>query len=219
MVGVIANSRTRKSSPILWTVPVLVHLRVWVHILGDPESVQLRNTTTLDKKKKLIMPHRVQGEGEEEEAIELTEEEEAIKTSLENSDTLSNEILDTIIPQWWNKEPFKLVLLDAWLLLAVLAWPVSLPVYTRRHAHTHACMHILSRTRTHTHTHTHTVYWVFLITYLYAHEYMHVCMHTCIHAHTHARMHAHTQASKQAHTHACTHTHSLTHSLIFFFGG
>ena len=206
MVGVIANSRTRISSPILWTVPVLVHLRVWVHILGDPESVQLRNTTTLDKKI-INMPHRVQGEGEEEEAIELTEEEEAIKTSLENSDTLSNEILDTIIPQWWNKEPFKLVLLDAWLLLAVLAWPVSLPVYTRRHAHTHARMHILART----HTHTHTVYWVFLITYLYAHESMHTHIHAC--------MHTRKQASKHIRTHAHTHTHSLTHSLIFFFGG
>ena len=29
-----------------YRIPVLVHERVWVHIPGDPQSVQLRNTTT-----------------------------------------------------------------------------------------------------------------------------------------------------------------------------
>ena len=41
--GVIENVRTRKPLT-LWTVPVPV--LVWVHILGDPQSVQLRDATT-----------------------------------------------------------------------------------------------------------------------------------------------------------------------------
>ena len=42
---VIENGRTR--IPLtLCNVPVLVHVQVWVHILGDPQSVQLRNATT-----------------------------------------------------------------------------------------------------------------------------------------------------------------------------
>ena len=40
--GIIESGRTR--NPLtLRTVPVLVHIRVWVHILGDP---QLRKATT-----------------------------------------------------------------------------------------------------------------------------------------------------------------------------
>ena len=74
----------------------------------------------------------MQAETEEEEPVELTEEEEAIKASLENSDTLAPEILDHIVPQWWNKEPFKLVLLLQMLgcFLAVLGlfWGVGLSV-------------------------------------------------------------------------------------------
>ena len=43
--GVIENGRT--GNPLtLWTAPVLVPVWVWVHILGDPHSVQLRNATT-----------------------------------------------------------------------------------------------------------------------------------------------------------------------------
>ena len=39
--GVIENDRTR--NPLtLWTVHGLVHVRVWVHALGNPQSVQLR---------------------------------------------------------------------------------------------------------------------------------------------------------------------------------
>ena len=65
------------------------------------------------------IPCLVQAEPEEEEVVELTEEEEAIKATLESTDSLSPEILDNIVPQWWNKEPFKLVfLLDVWVLLA-----------------------------------------------------------------------------------------------------
>ena len=78
------------------------------------------------------VPYCVQAETEEEEPVELTEEEEAIKASLENSDTLAPEFLDHIVPQWWNKEPFKLVLLDQMLgcFLAVfgLFWGVGLSV-------------------------------------------------------------------------------------------
>ena len=45
MAGVIENGCAR--NPLtLCTVPVLVHVRVWVHIPGDPQSVQLRNATT-----------------------------------------------------------------------------------------------------------------------------------------------------------------------------
>ena len=43
--GVIGNGRIR--NPLeLRSVPVLVRVRVWVHIPGDPHSVQLRNATT-----------------------------------------------------------------------------------------------------------------------------------------------------------------------------
>ena len=39
MAGVIENCRTH--NPLtLWTVPLFVHVWVWVHILGDPQSVQ-----------------------------------------------------------------------------------------------------------------------------------------------------------------------------------
>ena len=42
--GVIENGRTR-NPPTLRSVLVLV--QVWVHIPGDPQSVQLRNATTI----------------------------------------------------------------------------------------------------------------------------------------------------------------------------
>ncbi|KAK7500075.1 hypothetical protein BaRGS_00008622, partial [Batillaria attramentaria] len=44
---------------------------------------------------------------EEEPEVEYTEEEEAIKTSLENNDSLAPEFLENIVAQWWQKEPFK----------------------------------------------------------------------------------------------------------------
>ena len=42
MAGLTENGR-RRNPLTLRTVPVLVHVRVWVHTLGDPQSVQLRN--------------------------------------------------------------------------------------------------------------------------------------------------------------------------------
>ena len=43
--GVIENGRAH--NPLtLCSVPVLVHVQVWVHIPGDPQRVQLRNATT-----------------------------------------------------------------------------------------------------------------------------------------------------------------------------
>ena len=47
--GEIVNGRSRNHLT-LWTVPILVHVRVWVHILGDPQSVQMRNATTTQAK-------------------------------------------------------------------------------------------------------------------------------------------------------------------------
>lgn len=41
--------------------------------------------------------------------MEFTEEEEAIKANLESDEPLPAEVLDTILPAWWNKEPFKWV--------------------------------------------------------------------------------------------------------------
>ena len=38
-------TQSSQSHPMLCTCKC-IHLRVWVHILGDPESVQLRNTST-----------------------------------------------------------------------------------------------------------------------------------------------------------------------------
>ena len=43
--GVIENGRTHQSLT-LCSVPVLVHVGVWMFIPGDPQSVQLRNATT-----------------------------------------------------------------------------------------------------------------------------------------------------------------------------
>ncbi|KAI8508321.1 adenylate kinase [Branchiostoma belcheri] len=48
-----------------------------------------------------------QKEGETEEEIPLTEDEEAIKNNLESEDALPPDVLDKIVPEWWNKEPFK----------------------------------------------------------------------------------------------------------------
>ena len=43
--GVIENGRT--CNPLtIWTVLVLVLVQVRVYVLGDPQSVQLRNATT-----------------------------------------------------------------------------------------------------------------------------------------------------------------------------
>ena len=42
---VIENGHTHDRLT-LWTVRVCVHVCVWVHILCDPQSVQLRGTTT-----------------------------------------------------------------------------------------------------------------------------------------------------------------------------
>lgn len=44
---------------------------------------------------------------DEEMEVEMTEDEEMIKASLENNDSLPPEVLDNIVPQWWLKEPFK----------------------------------------------------------------------------------------------------------------
>ena len=44
---------------------------------------------------------------QEDEEPELTEDEEAIKANLESADPLPPELLDNIMAQWWNKEPFK----------------------------------------------------------------------------------------------------------------
>ena len=53
--GVIENGHTH--NPLtLWTLSVLVHVRVWVHILGDAQSVQLRNGTTTTTTNTVIVP-------------------------------------------------------------------------------------------------------------------------------------------------------------------
>lgn len=38
--------------------------------------------------------------------VELTDEEEAIKANLMDSEALPPEVLDNIVPDWWKKEPF-----------------------------------------------------------------------------------------------------------------
>ncbi|XP_077977825.1 adenylate kinase 9-like isoform X2 [Glandiceps talaboti] len=51
-----------------------------------------------------------EGDGEkteEEPEVEFTEEEEAIKANLQEDEPLPPEVLDNIVPEWWNKEPFK----------------------------------------------------------------------------------------------------------------
>ena len=51
--GVIENGRARNTLT-LWTVPVLIHVRVWVHTLVDCRRVQLRNATTLVSLQKVM---------------------------------------------------------------------------------------------------------------------------------------------------------------------
>ncbi|XP_076819346.1 adenylate kinase 9-like isoform X2 [Clavelina lepadiformis] len=46
-------------------------------------------------------------ESEEEERIEFTDEEEAIRNNLIEDDPLSPEILERIVCPWWKKEPYK----------------------------------------------------------------------------------------------------------------
>ncbi|NXC44701.1 KAD9 kinase, partial [Penelope pileata] len=45
--------------------------------------------------------------GESKQEVELTDEEEAIKANLMNSEPLPPEILGKILPDWWTKEPFR----------------------------------------------------------------------------------------------------------------
>ncbi|XP_030091870.2 adenylate kinase 9 isoform X1 [Serinus canaria] len=42
-----------------------------------------------------------------EQEVELTDEEQAIKANLTNNTELPPEVLDKIVPDWWNKEPFR----------------------------------------------------------------------------------------------------------------
>jgi adenylate/nucleoside-diphosphate kinase len=44
---------------------------------------------------------------QEEEEIEYTEEEDAIKSNLESEEPLPAEVLDNILQPFWQKEPFK----------------------------------------------------------------------------------------------------------------
>lgn len=39
--------------------------------------------------------------------MQLTDEEEAIKANLVDSDPLPSEVLENIVPEWWTKEPFR----------------------------------------------------------------------------------------------------------------
>lgn len=58
-----------------------------------------------------IPKEALEGEGEEPKPTdpedELTEDEEIIKASLAYGDPLSSDILDNILPGWWNEEPFR----------------------------------------------------------------------------------------------------------------
>ena len=49
----------------------------------------------------------LQSEDSEEVMVELTEFEENIKNYIMEEEMLMQETLDEILPQWWNKEPFK----------------------------------------------------------------------------------------------------------------
>ncbi len=44
---------------------------------------------------------------EEEEEEAWTDDENAIKAYLENDDPLPNDLLEKIVGEWWNEEPFK----------------------------------------------------------------------------------------------------------------
>ncbi|XP_041351641.1 adenylate kinase 9-like isoform X3 [Gigantopelta aegis] len=50
---------------------------------------------------------KAEDEDEEDEEPQLTEDEEAIRANLESDEPLPGEVLDNIIPQFWQKESFK----------------------------------------------------------------------------------------------------------------
>merc|ERR1739842_251443 len=70
------------------------------------QSEEVPTATASSEKDPLKQPEATIPEEEDEEP-ELTEDEEAIKANLESADPLPPELLDNIMAQWWNKEPFK----------------------------------------------------------------------------------------------------------------
>lgn len=44
---------------------------------------------------------------QKEEEIVFTEDEEAIKATLESNEPLPTELLDSIIKPWWTMEPYR----------------------------------------------------------------------------------------------------------------
>ena len=48
-----------------------------------------------------------ESEVEDEPPIECTDFEENIRNNILNDEPLSKEVLDAILPQWWNEEPYK----------------------------------------------------------------------------------------------------------------
>ncbi|CAH1800209.1 unnamed protein product, partial [Owenia fusiformis] len=79
---------------------------------GTPMKEEEKEGVKTDEEKaEATEPEKTEAEEEkkeeEEEEVELTEDEEAIKSNLADEEPLGEEVLNNIVPQWWNKEPFK----------------------------------------------------------------------------------------------------------------
>lgn len=60
---------------------------------------------SLDKEKSTV--ENVKAEEEEEPGPVFTDDEEQIVQYLKEDEPLPADILDKIVPQWWNDEPFR----------------------------------------------------------------------------------------------------------------
>ncbi|XP_069743657.1 adenylate kinase 9 isoform X3 [Narcine bancroftii] len=76
----------------------------------EPTEDELADLATIAALERGEQPENIEDvpkEKYEEEEVEFTPEEEAIKLFLTEDEQLPPEVLDNFIPKWWNEEPFK----------------------------------------------------------------------------------------------------------------
>uniref|UniRef100_A0A4W3JUK3 Uncharacterized protein n=1 Tax=Callorhinchus milii TaxID=7868 RepID=A0A4W3JUK3_CALMI len=73
----------------------------------EPTEEEMAEIETIKALEKGELPEKSTEEPEVEKEEIFTIEEEAIKLFLTEDEPLPSEVLDSIIPKWWNEEPFK----------------------------------------------------------------------------------------------------------------
>ncbi|XP_051881405.1 LOW QUALITY PROTEIN: adenylate kinase 9 [Pristis pectinata] len=76
----------------------------------EPTEDELADLATIAALERGEQPEKIEDEPEEkqeEEEVEFSPEEEAIKSFLTEDEPLPPDVLDNLIPKWWNEEPFK----------------------------------------------------------------------------------------------------------------